>query len=286
MAHSAPSKIRSALQNRRFNELTASELRSAFAGEGIKTVDEVAERIARAVTEFEMHRQTPLSRSVVDHMLRGHGSTDFARWTTRVPLLFERRQLSPADLGKLGYDRLSFVLANNSHGPLLNVFPDLAAAFHFVGIKPQDYGEVPGGGTPGGAGAPYTPGQTGDGGIPNLVPGNSSSAGSSKPLPPPPHTGPTVQCFSETSWNGDWMWCDYGLAWNDLRGVPRGTFLWWHDDWNDAICSLSATNSQMVYWEDINWGGSTLVVPGGSPAIADLGPMGWANRISSMGNYR
>jgi hypothetical protein len=90
-----------------------------------------------------------------------------------------------------------------------------------------------------------------------------------------------------------------GFMWTDLRQVKRGGVF--GGDWNDQISSLGGTNSTCQYFEHINSGGSSLIIPndvpitvpstGYSPSfkasrpIGNLVELGWNDRISSVINW-
>ncbi|MFI7416101.1 hypothetical protein [Nonomuraea sp. NPDC049684] len=99
---------------------------------------------------------------------------------------------------------------------------------------------------------------------------------------PRPATRGEVQMFEHVEYAGDWFWCPARQAYNDLTDVHHGP-LHLHD-WNDVISSMGGTNCTVRYYEHINFGGSSLIVPPFSD-IPNLVPSGWNDRISSVWNH-
>ncbi|GAA5082488.1 hypothetical protein HNP84_009929 [Thermocatellispora tengchongensis] len=98
---------------------------------------------------------------------------------------------------------------------------------------------------------------------------------------PRPPTQGEVQMFEHVDYAGDWFWCPARAAYNDLTNVYHGP-LHLHD-WNDTISSMGGTNCAVRYYEHINFGGSSLLVPAFTD-VPTLVPSGWNDRISSVWN--
>jgi hypothetical protein len=96
-------------------------------------------------------------------------------------------------------------------------------------------------------------------------------------IEPPP---PPAAFFSDSNFEGDWLWLNRGMEWRDLTQVDRGDF-WNRQSWNDCISSVSPVPNLglVVLCEDINLGGASLSVPF---AARDLGLFGWNDRTSSI----
>ncbi len=101
----------------------------------------------------------------------------------------------------------------------------------------------------------------------------------SEGLAPPPiiyHS----EFFSDSDFNGDYLWLDWQHEWPDLTQVYRGDF-WNRQSWNDCISSVVVSQGVgfLVLCEDINLGGASLSV---HVQIPDLTPYGWNDRTSSI----
>ena len=96
-------------------------------------------------------------------------------------------------------------------------------------------------------------------------------------IEPPP---PPAAFFSDSNFEGDWLWLNQGMEWRDLTQVDRGDF-WNRQSWNDCISSVSPVPNVglVVLCEDINLGGASLACP---EAVRDLGLFGWNDRTSSI----
>ena len=100
--------------------------------------------------------------------------------------------------------------------------------------------------------------------------------------PPAPVTLGQVQMFDDADYRGNWIWLASGYQWLDLTRVSRGGFF--GGDWNDAISSLSSTDTFCIYAEHVRLEGSSLLLPPGKP-VPNLSSLGWNDRISSVWNY-
>lgn len=155
---------------------------------------------------------------------------------------------------------------------------------------PDPYGGGGGGGVPGQMGPGWPPQGCGFAGAYPCYPppagggGGGGNRGGAYQPPQPLFTSGTVQIFSDVDYKGDWFWVEEGRVYRDLRAVPRNTDLFWSDDWNDVISSMSTTNDHMLYSEHIQMTGNTLyVMP--RTAKTELVSIGWNDRISSVWNY-
>jgi hypothetical protein len=100
----------------------------------------------------------------------------------------------------------------------------------------------------------------------------------------PPFTSGQIQMFEDIEFRGDWFWLAKGRAYPDLRKVERGCTLWWCGDWNDIISSMAGTDTQVTYFTDINYGGSSYTIPANTP-FHDLRTLGMNDTISSVVNW-
>ncbi len=96
-------------------------------------------------------------------------------------------------------------------------------------------------------------------------------------IEPPP---PPAAFFSDSQFQGDYLWLSHGQEWSDLTRVMRGD-AWDRKSWNDTISSVSPNPSVglVVLCEDINLGGASLSIP---EAVRDLTLFGWNDRTSSI----
>jgi hypothetical protein len=98
----------------------------------------------------------------------------------------------------------------------------------------------------------------------------------------PPVTWGQVQMFDDADYSGNWFWLAKGYMWKDLSRVSRGGFF--GGNWDDAISSLSSTDTTCLYCENINLEGSILLLIPNRPT-PHLSSLGWNDRISSVWNY-
>jgi hypothetical protein len=122
--------------------------------------------------------------------------------------------------------------------------------------------------------------------------GSSTTAPADSPLDPladspfdVPYSVGQVQVFQDINYGNNWTWfaANSYLLYPDLRWISRGCFLFWCADWNDQISSMGATNTKVIYFADVNFGGPTLTVYP-NIAIPDLRIYGWNDVISSVAN--
>jgi hypothetical protein len=104
-----------------------------------------------------------------------------------------------------------------------------------------------------------------------------------------PITIPTVdevRFFEHTYRRGAQLTLAPNRAYRDLTGLSfgGGPFGIGSSSWNDAISSTSACRFAVSLFEHTNYGGSELRVPAGANA-ADLVPLGWNDRASSVVNW-
>lgn len=124
-----------------------------------------------------------------------------------------------------------------------------------------------------------------------------------------PHDAPRpsseAQFFQHADFDGDWLWLAPGFEWPDLTNVGRGGVFCVGCDWNDEISSLKTGDGWVVVCEHVHLQGSTLSFFGAIPTpirepinpacgrtivvwtsgrqvIANLGTIGWNDRISSI----
>ena len=78
-------------------------------------------------------------------------------------------------------------------------------------------------------------------------------------IEPPP---PPAAFFSDSNFEGDWLWLNRGMEWRDLTQVDRGDF-WNRQSWNDCISSVSPVPNLglVVLCEDINLEGRLSQFP-------------------------
>lgn len=220
-----------------------------------------------------------------------------------VPSILDGVAFDPPDIRRFDGEALVFMPIIKADGSRwLQVFHDdirrvLAGYFQMRQIasliSPNDF-SIPGVGTPpppgtppGTSTPPNDPGPHGCGGLtgipcgrPNPTP--PTGAAPTHQHPSPPYTWDQVQMFDDADYSGNWFWLAKEYMWRDLTKVSRGGFF--GGDWNDAISSLSSTNTFCIYHEHINLEGSALVLGPNKP-IPHLSAFGWNDRISSVWNY-
>jgi hypothetical protein len=127
------------------------------------------------------------------------------------------------------------------------------------------------------------------------TPGGGAWGPSPRPLPPPPaeqgplptyspHATVEVRMFDQVNFKGQMLMLGPGLSLPVLTWVPRGQFLQWKADWNDAIRSIYSTSSVCAYFEDVSFSGAIrIVVP--NLNVYDLEWLGFDKSISSVMNF-
>jgi len=105
----------------------------------------------------------------------------------------------------------------------------------------------------------------------------------------PGHEVPSLICrfYEDANFEGDRFWLAPHRKMPDLTTFTRGFF--GLGDWNDIISSLQSDGATVLLFEDINFGGDTLLVlpssPGHPHIYNNLEDEGWNDRVSSIKNW-
>jgi hypothetical protein len=266
----------------------ADDVLRALRDDGVDSLERLVER------SLDTHRRTLGGRRravpIVDRSWRQPPSdavTDPGPIRHQVPeceLIIDGVSYEPADITRFDASPLHTIVAANSRGePVLYAFTENLAeqalrarlAMRVLGGSIGDPGYAP----------PTGQGTTGCGfmGAQPCFGGSGGGSGGGSSKTPPQYTG-TVQMFDDINYEGNWFWLEVGYWWPDLTEVTRGRFLFWSSDWNDQISALSATSTNVLYFEHIYKGGSSLLVRPGL-ALNDLRAIGWNDRISSVAHF-
>jgi hypothetical protein len=293
-----------ALHKDRIDTLTKEALVRAFNDDGISDLEGLAEHMLKRIKKDTAIQQT--EPHVIDFAALGKRTPqDVARSiihvAPEVPFILDGVAFDPEDIRRFDGQALVFIPIVAADGSnRLQVFHDeirevLAGYFQMrqIGylISPNDF-PIPGVSNPPPGTPPGQPPQPGD---PPVIVGCGGTTGipcgapQPPPGPAPTHTEPNppvtrgqVQMFDDADYSGNWFWLAKGFMWKDLTRVSRGGFF--GGDWNDAISSLSSTDTSCIYCEHINLEGSTLLLGPNKP-IPHLSSLGWNDRISSVWNY-
>jgi hypothetical protein len=288
-----------ALHGNRIDTLTKEGLVRAFNDDGIFDLESAAEHILKRIKkDTEIQRTEP--HSIDFAQLGKRTPQDAARSiihvVPKVPFILDGVTFDPGDIRRFDGEALVFMPIIKADGSLwLQVFHEeirqvLAGYLQMRQVAgliyPEDF-SIPGASTtpPGTSpgqppGTDYWPPLVGCGGITGIACGapNLPTRG---PLNPPITSG-QIQMFDDADYSGNWFWLAKGYMWKDLTRVSRGG--WFGDDWNDEISSLSSTNTTCIYYEHINFEGSSIILAPNKP-ISNLSELGWNDRISSVWNY-
>jgi hypothetical protein len=293
-----------ALHKERIDNLTKEALVKAFNDDGIFDLEGIAEHMLKRIKK-DIENQLTEPRLIDFAPLGKRTTKDLARSITHatpeVPFVLDGIAYEPEDIRRFDGQALVFIPTVAADGSTyLQLFDEkigeVIASYFQVRqlaalIKPSDF-NIPGLPPPTPPGTP--PGQPPSGppvlvgcGYPGLPPCGQSQQPPPGPTPPPrepnpPVTWGQVQMFDDADYQGNWLWLAKGYMWNDLTRVSRGGFF--GGDWNDAISSLSATNTSCIYCEHINLEGSKLLV-GPNTQKHNLEVFGWNDRISSVWNF-
>ncbi len=287
-----------ALHKECIGNLTKEALVKAFKDDGIFDLEGIAENmLMRIKNDIELQKNEP--RLIDFTYLSKPTSQDVARSiihvAPEVPFVLDGVAYDPKDICRFDGQALLFIPIVKADGNAwLQVFHEaigaVIAGYFQVRqlaalINPSDF-SFPGPTPPPPPGTPPAlPPLVGCGHTGQPPCGQSKQPPSGTTPPPrepnPPYTGDEVQMFDDADYAGNWFWLAKGYAWKDLTRVSRGG--WFGGNWNDAISSLSFTNTTCIYYEHINFEGDRLLVPPQTPKH-NLGKFGWNDRISSVVN--
>jgi hypothetical protein len=217
------------------------------------------------------------------------------------PLFIDGVAHDPADIVRYDGTPLHMTVTETADGVCLHAFTHdvtIQALTALFAMRVLDWGTPPGGGPsqPGQQGPSWPP--TNGCGFMGMEPcyppsrppsgsggsGGSSGGGGTVPAIIDPMYQGTVCIFEHVDYHGDWFWVESGRVYSDLTEVSRNTTLWWSDDWNDTISSMSMTNDHMLYSEHTHQQGNTLYLKPNTK-VRELVSIGWNDRISSVWNY-
>jgi hypothetical protein len=292
----------------RLDKITERELVQAFHDDGIVDLESLAERILKAAKEQRDSQSKELHPIVLEEVSRRTSpevAANIHHATPEVPVVLDGVEYDPQDIQRLDGQALHFVLVNErTDRKYLHAFRDEAKPTIAMYLYMRRIASIvdPANWPPPSAWPPpqnpYIPG--GGCGFMGAEPCHRSGD-RPQPPPPPPFTSGQIQMFEHVGYQGNWFWLSMGFMWTDLRQVKRGGVF--GGDWNDQISSLGGTNSTCQYFEHINSGGSSLIIPndvpitvpstGYSPSftvkasrpIGNLVELGWNDRISSVINW-
>jgi hypothetical protein len=281
-------KILDAMSAGRLSDLTSEDLLGALREEGIRTLEELAERFfgTAARRPGARHMPRPIDFERTFEPASAETAKAIAYQPLPVPFFLDGKVHQGKEIEHFNGQELHFVLPSSRNRMLIAV-RDKEVLFRpmrerlLETIVLQDWGYTPPPGTPGV-------------GIISPFPGTPGY-----PSGPPPHKDPyyyqTIQMFTDVDFQGDWLWLAAGYEWPDLTQVARNTFLFWSEDWNDTIASVAGTDCNVTYFWDINFQGRSVTVPGkpeqdpngGSQdrSIRDLSAWGFKDVTSSVINW-
>jgi hypothetical protein len=102
----------------------------------------------------------------------------------------------------------------------------------------------------------------------------------------PPDSLPEQVCFySDINQGGDVICLGPDLAYPDLTRVGRDKVFWWYiNNWNDCISSVSQCRYNVSLYWDINYGGAEFWLQAGCN-LPDLTVYGWNDEASTIVNW-
>jgi hypothetical protein len=274
-------KIDRVIARSNFRDLTPETVLAAFEAEGIRSLEDVAQRLTAALRSDDGQPQPIPYETLFAESTPREVVAAIEHPVPEVPFVVDGVWHDPADIVRYNGQELSYIpqkggtelliLADKRvWAPLVQtallsrtVANGLVAHSHPLGTSIAGQGF---GGSPGVAGPP-------DARTLNIFQTDSMGP---VPDPPPPWTAGIV----DINMNGDGVWLYSGESRRDLTEVNWGLF----DDFNDTFSSLHRTTSLCMAFEHVGFTGSHLFFGPSFTNWLDLRQIGWNDRISSFIN--
>jgi len=263
-------KVTRIIASSNFEDLTPETLLRAYEEEGIRSLEDLTQRLTEAIQDPKGRPQR-LNYELFSKPTPREASATIEHKVPKVPFIVNGIEHDPEDIVRYNGRELCFIVDSRSEPSELVVLEDKAVWSSFLQTI------VLANLVPNAADFQY-------GGY-HSVPGpRPASEGSVIQVTPPNPLGKStadVYMFSEPNLVGSRLELGPNLMYTDLT---RLDIIWLLDDWNDEIESISPTTSFCIFAEHIDLGGSKLFFKDPRVGSRNLETIGWNNRISSVWN--
>ncbi len=263
-------KVTRIIASSNFEDLTPETLLLAYEEEGIRSLEDLTQRLTEAIQDPKGRPQR-LNYELFSKPTPREASATIEHKVPKVPFIVKGIEHDPEDIVRYNGRELCFIVDSRSEPDELIVLEDKAVWSSFLQMI------VLANLVPNAAGYQY-------GGY-HSVPGPrpaTSLAGPEPIIPPPPEKSTSdVYMYSEPKLLGSKLELGPNLMYTDLTKKDLFAVL---VNWNDEIESISPTISTCFFSEHIDHGGSKLFFKDPTLGSRDLATIGWDNRISSVWN--